>query len=126
MSYIASNGLSGHEKSWHLGMTLLGDPTLIPSMAFVSVSEDENPLSEPVFITVENNPCFGTAIFNTGNIEENLLRIWDISGRMIDEMISNSIEIQLDVSTYSQGMYLIELIPSDGTTRSCTRFTVLH
>ncbi len=125
-SYITSNGFTGHEKSWHLGMTLIGDPTLVPSMAFVSVSEDENPLSQSVYISVVTNPCLETAIFHTGNMEEGLLRIWDISGRIIDEMICNSEEILLDVSTYSPGIYLVELIPAGGTTRFCTRFTVLH
>lgn len=123
---ITLYGFTGYERSWHLGMTLLGDPTLVPSMAFVSVSEDGNPLSESVFISIMNNPCFGTAIFHTGNKEESLLRIWDISGRIIDEMICNSEEILLDVSTYSAGIYLVELIPADGAPRSSTRFTILH
>jgi len=123
---ITSNGFVGYERSWHLGMTLLGDPTLVPSMAFVSLPEDRNPLSEPVFISVVNNPCFGTAIFHTGNKGESLLRIWDISGRITSEMICNSEEVLLDVSSYSPGVYMVELIPGDGTTRSCTRFTVLY
>ncbi|MCK4805993.1 MAG: hypothetical protein KAT09_00030 [Candidatus Aegiribacteria sp.] len=123
---ITSNGFTGSERSWHLGMTLLGDPTLVPSMAFVSVPEDENPLSESVFISVVSNPCCGTAIFHTGNMGESLLSIWDISGRLIDEMICNSEEFLLDVSTYSTGIYLVELLPVDGAARSCTMFTVLH
>ena len=125
-SYIALNGFSEHEKSWHLGMTLLGDPTLIPSMAFVSVQEDDEPLSESAFITAVSNPCFGTAIFNRGNSEESLLRIRDIYGRIIDEIVCNSEEILFDVSTYIPGIYLVELTPADGTSRSCTKFTVLR
>ncbi len=125
-SYITSNGLSGSEKSWHLGMTLLGDPTLVPSMAYVPLQEDDISLSEPVLLTVKSNPCFGTVIFHTGNDEESLLRIRDISGRIVGEIVCNSEEILLDASSYSSGMYLVELIPADGTAGGCTRFTLLR
>ncbi|MCD4776971.1 MAG: hypothetical protein K8S15_13085 [Candidatus Aegiribacteria sp.] len=123
---IVSNGFVGHERSWHLGMTLIGDPTLVPSMALVSVEEDDDLLSESVHISVVNNPCFGTAIFHTGHIEDSLFRIRDISGRIIDEMICNAEDILLDVSTYRPGIYLVELISPDGITRCCTKLTVLH
>ncbi|MCK4807436.1 MAG: hypothetical protein KAT09_07305, partial [Candidatus Aegiribacteria sp.] len=56
--FIAQGGLSPGELSWHLGMVVLGDPTLMPAMHTLGIEDPGSGNSLPE-ITFDGNPCCG-------------------------------------------------------------------
>ncbi len=108
--YIAIDGLNFDEKSWHLGMVLLGDPTLIPAMHMLGIEEgDVSPHNPEILLTIEGNPCRSTAVIAT-NIQSGTVEVHDTSGRLVytDELSDGRATIYAeDLNT---GMYFVRVV----------------
>lgn len=83
--HIALYGLSPTELSWHLGMVLLGDPSLVPAMHLTGI-EEEGP--EAFDLAVAPCPSVGaaTAMFDLASSANVSMAVFDISGRLVQFM----------------------------------------
>jgi hypothetical protein len=112
--YIQQGGFSQVEMYWHLGMTILGDPTIVPAMHFLSV--EGTPAPTPLLL-IGPNPVSGAAAVNiTGT---GLISVFDISGRRIAEGFSS-----LNLAGLAPGVYLVRA--ESGAESVTGRFTVVR
>lgn len=110
--YIQQGGFSQSEKYWHLGMTILGDPTIIPAMHFLGVEGDQAPA---VNLSIGPNPGPGSVVITaTGPIS-----VFDTAGRRV-AVGSGSLALQ----GLAPGVYLVRAGTGDGAATG--RFTVIR
>ena len=95
-NFIINGGFSQSEQYWHLGMVVLGDPTVIPAMHMLGI-DDDTPSPVPA-IHFSSNPSMGVVTIASPGV----FSIHDMSGR---EVASGS---QSETFTDLQaGIYLV-------------------
>ncbi len=106
--YIAQGGLSPSERSWHLGMVLLGDPTLMPSMHMVGV-EEQNIVPDAISgLTITGNPCYSEVVISYP-AEHGSVELYDTSGRLVAAGLIEDTSCDLDVSSLRTGFYIVRV-----------------
>ncbi len=122
-SAIISNGFTPSEMSWHLGMVLLGDPTLVPASPMLGLpGTPPQPPAGPSFV---ENPCSGSVrIVLTGGSETGV-RILDASGRIVAELtdVSGGTTVEIDLRGLPAGVYTAVTASPEGA--ACGRFALL-
>ncbi|MDM7993379.1 MAG: C25 family cysteine peptidase [Candidatus Fermentibacter sp.] len=123
---IALNGLSQVELNWHIGMALLGDPSLVPSMFLTGIGGQEgagafmlsvapSPSTGPATVTVLNSPGQGTSV-----------DVFDTSGRLVRRTVLDGcgaeacVQIDIDIP----GVYLVRA--SSGGQTEVRRLVVIE
>lgn len=103
--YIAAGGLTPSEKSWHLGMVLLGDPSLMPAMHILGIEEEGTSpvLQGPV---LSSNPCTGPLTVTFPGIS-GTVGIYDLSGRMTATGRLDDSCCTMDLRGLAPGFYLV-------------------
>ena len=89
---IALGGFTGDEIGWHLGMVLLGDPTLMPTMHMLGIEEEEESRggsgTEPdlpvATLSLSPNPSSGEFSAHWSLAGGAALEVRDLSGRLLD------------------------------------------
>jgi len=76
-SYIISGGFTPSEQYWHLGMIILGDPTIMPAMHMLGIGGDE-PASVPVVYFSANPASGAVTVYAQGEFT-----IHDMTGRVV-------------------------------------------
>lgn len=76
-SYIISGGFNPTEQYWHLGMVVLGDPTVMPAMHMLGIEEDDPPPAPAIHFSA--NPACGTVTVSSPGE----FTIHDMTGREI-------------------------------------------
>lgn len=127
--YIARNGLSQHELNWHIGMVLLGDPSLVPSMHATGMEEGGEPVETFLQVSVYPNPCGGEASVEVFPPEVCDVRIsvFDVAGRLVDDrsLPDRSADLQLvGLEDMEPGVYLVRV--TAGTEIGQSRLVVLN
>lgn len=122
--FIIWGGFSASEKGWHLGMVILGDPTLIPAMFTLSIPTTGEETVASINFRPESNPCRCTVVFIAEGISGATLRIRDITGRLVFEDISFDCSESVDLTGFQPGIYFAELIAGEQPI-AVSRFTVL-
>ena len=108
--YITSNGFTDWEKSWHLGMVLLGDPTLMPSWHQEGVAEPELAAVPGRFLlTASPNPCLESVTFTAPVDASGLLLLFDAAGRVLLEEPFNGPRASLSMRGLPRGVYVARL-----------------
>jgi hypothetical protein len=106
--YIAADGLSQGELNWHIGMVLLGDPSLIPSKHLTGISGPD-PGTPGMAVSVTPNPApvgIVTAVIGVPAACLVTIEVYDMSGRLVYSGGSGE---------YSQGTHQVEVaIPGSG------------
>ena len=110
--YIQQGGFSQSEKYWHLGMTILGDPTIIPVMHFLGVEGDPPPA---VNLLVGPNPGPGSVTITAAGP----ISVFDTAGRRV-ALGSGS----LTLTGLAPGVYLVRAGTGPGAETG--RFTVIR
>lgn len=108
--YIAVGGLSFDEKAWHLGMVLLGDPTLIPAMHMLGIEEGvESQRPSGILLSIEGNPCRSSATI-TANVLSGTVEVRDTAGRLLhtDELTDGRMTIYAE--ELNTGMYFVRVV----------------
>lgn len=112
--YIAANGLSQQELNWHIGMVLLGDPSLVPAKHLTGMEEPDQG-TERIELSVSPNPSSGTGTQVTFSLPESgrfRLELYDLSGRMVfqneEEFHSRGTHQRILPELYT-GMYLVRI-----------------
>lgn len=117
---IALNGLSQAELNWHIGMVLLGDPSLVPSMHLTGTGEDEG--AGAFALSVAPSPSTGLAILTVTDPQgqDATVEIYDVSGRLVRRMMVEVCETELAVqlSIDVPGVYLVR-VASGGLAEVC-------
>jgi len=117
--HVAQGGLSAYERSWHLGMVVIGDPTLMPAMHMLGIEDQGSSFtpgvslsSNPARLQLEVEfPAAGASV-----------ELYDISGRLaVRGTISESV-CTLDLVGLSSGVYVVRV--SDGTLSGYATVTV--
>ena len=112
-AYIAAGGLTPSELSWHLGMVLLGDPTLIPAMHMLGIEDEENNAS-PADITFAENPCRGVLSVSYpadhGDVE-----LYDTSGRLVATGSLECSACTIQLSSLNAGCYIARITAGNTT-----------
>ncbi len=106
-AYIAQGGLSPSERSWHLGMVVLGDPTLIPAMHMLGIEDGEQQTSSSN-IAFSENPCRGIlSVAYPG--DHGSVELYDTSGRLVaaGDLLESACTIE--VSSLSAGCYIVRV-----------------
>jgi hypothetical protein len=115
--YIASGGLTPSEKSWHLGMVLLGDPSLMPAMHILGI-EGEGTGTTQLVPGLSSNPCRGSLTVSfpgsSGSVD-----VYDISGRLSAAGLLTDSSCTIDMSGLASGMYIVK-VSSDAGEASAT------
>jgi hypothetical protein len=101
-SYIVSGGFSQGEKYWHLGMVLLGDPTIMPAMHFLGI-EDNSPAHVPSILFSANPAVGAVTISTTGSFT-----VFDMTGREVAAGQNSEI-----VTGLKTGVYMVTAGTSD-------------
>ncbi len=110
--YIQDGGFSQTEKYWHLGMTILGDPTIVPAMHFLGV---EGGVSPAPALSVGPNPSRGSVVITGGG----RISVFDITGRTVAQGTDS-----LLLQGLAPGMYLVRAENEGSSTTG--RFTVVR
>lgn len=83
----------------------------------------QDPLSSESFkltnISIYPNPSRGLFTIALGDVQPNLIEVYDITGKIILSRTNNSItnfETSLDLSSASQGVYFVKIGSDTGTT----------
>ena len=79
---IAEGGLTPSEKYWHLGMVLLGDPTLVPSM-FLTGVEGGGPGAQVASLTAAPNPAVSSVTLFASRPWAGSVVLYDTAGRRV-------------------------------------------
>jgi len=106
-TYIAQGGLSASEKSWHLGMVIIGDPTLIPAMHMLGI-EDEGDITSSAMVTFAENPCSGVILISYP-AESASVELFDVYGRLVATGNLVDSECTLQASSLQTGCYLVRV-----------------
>jgi hypothetical protein len=112
--YIAAGGLSPSEIYWHLGMVLLGDPTLMPAMHMLGVDEGTPDAQPGVSIAFSSNPCTGSVTVNL-NVESGTVQLFDLSGRLVLTGNLSDSSCNLDLEGLGSGCYMVRAVSEQGT-----------
>ncbi len=116
--YIAQGGLSPGELSWHLGMVVLGDPTLIPAMHTLGIEDSGSGTSLPG-ITFMGNPCCGSLSVSYP-ADNGTLDLYDTSGRLVATGILEDSACTLQVGSLNAGYYIARITTTGGTAASAS------
>jgi hypothetical protein len=108
--YIAEGGLSPSELSWHLGMVLLGDPTLVPAMYLLGLEEGADPSTGVPGLEASANPCRGSVEFRVTGFAEGELRLYDTAGRLAASSLFSGGSCLLEVSRLEPGVYFARAV----------------
>ena len=111
--YIAQSGLSPSERSWHLGMVLLGDPTLMPAMHMLGI-EDESIDTFIPGITFTRNPCCG-ALSVSYPADHGSVNLYDTSGRLVATGNLDDSACTIEVSSLNAGCYIVRVNTGSST-----------
>lgn len=103
-SHIISGGFTPTEQYWHLGMVLLGDPTIMPAMHMLGIEGDE-PSSSP-HIRFSSNPARGPVTINAPGG----FTVFDMSGRAVAAGTDGE-----TVSGLGTGIYVVKADEGDMT-----------
>ncbi len=103
-NHIISGGFSQSEKYWHLGMVVIGDPTIMPAMHMLGI-EDDTPAIAPS-IHFSANPAMGAVTISS----QGEFTVHDMTGR---EVISGNHSETF--SSLQTGIYLVRAI-NEGVT----------
>ncbi len=76
-NYIIAGGFTQSEQYWHLGMVVIGDPTIAPAIHMLGI-DDATPSQAPA-IHFSSNPAMGTVTIASPGV----FSIHDMSGREI-------------------------------------------
>ncbi|MCK5841800.1 MAG: hypothetical protein KAH31_06520 [Candidatus Sabulitectum sp.] len=76
-THIISGGFSQSEQYWHLGMVVIGDPTIMPAMHMLGI-EDGTPSAAPA-IHFSANPAMGAVTI----VSQGVFTIHDMTGREV-------------------------------------------
>ena len=120
--YIAAGGLTPSEKTWHLGMVLLGDPTLTPSM-FLTGLEDGGQVAAELTLRAAPNPASTSVTLFASRQTAGSLSLYDTAGRRVASATING-SAQLPVEGLARGVYTAVARWNDGASAS-SRITVL-
>ncbi len=112
--HIVSGGFSPGEMSWHLGMVLIGDPTLRPLAESLGGPGAGQPPSWPGGLAVLGNPCGASAALLLP--VSGTLSLYDMGGRLVLERgpLPGG-EASLDLGSLPEGLYRAVLEGSDGS-----------
>ncbi|RKZ05977.1 hypothetical protein DRQ25_14950, partial [Candidatus Fermentibacteria bacterium] len=105
--YIANGGLTSYEQSWHLGMVLLGDPTLVPAMHLLGIDEQSGEDHVTTSLTVAQNPCQSSMLVLTfGEAEYGTVELYDTAGRIVASGTLVNSSCTLSLSSIGTGYYV--------------------
>jgi hypothetical protein len=114
--HIAANGITDDEMAWHLGMSLIGDPTLMPAMHMLGI-EGGTPFPGAVpDLRMWPNPASLTVNLAATGLEGQPAEvgIYDTSGRLVrvaEMPPEGSVAVNLD--GLETGVYLVRMTCRD-------------
>lgn len=111
--YIAAGGLTPSEKSWHLGMVLLGDPSLMPAMHMLGIEEGEAAAAPPSPV-LSSNPCRGSLTVSFPG-SAGTVQVFDLSGRLAASGVITDSSCTLDLAGEAAGYYLVRASSEEGS-----------
>lgn len=112
--YIALGGLSPSELSWHLGMVLLGDPTLMPAMHMLGIEEQSGDTENLHDLTFAENPCRSEIVISYP-ADHGSVELFDTSGRLVATGNLEDSSCTLQVSALGTGFYIARVQVEDGS-----------
>ncbi|MBD3369975.1 T9SS type A sorting domain-containing protein [Candidatus Fermentibacteria bacterium] len=112
--YVSGNGITPYEASWHLGMVLLGDPTLIPSSHVPVRAPELAELGPPLEIRALPNPSRGSLTLTVSRPVQAEVSVFDTAGRMVLRQGLTDGKTGLDLSGLPGGVYLARLRTAGG------------
>jgi hypothetical protein len=104
-NYIIAGGFTPSEMSWHMGMVILGDPTLMPAMHMLGI-HDEFSGTGTMTVGISGNPCRGSVTVSVPG-DAGAVELYDTSGRLRLTGILEDGQCTLDLGELSAGCYLI-------------------
>ena len=105
---IALDGLTTDEIGWHLGMVLLGDPTLVPAMHQLGIEDGaEDGVVASVKLLAVPNPCSGALFVECRGVPSALVQVWDLSGRLVTSGRLEDGALCLSVEEWPAGVYVV-------------------
>ena len=116
-----SNNISGYEVSWTLGEPLIetlsaGSSVLTQGFhqsKLVITSIDEIP-GQINIVSVFPNPTHQFACIKFNKLpEQNIYKLFDLSGRILKSGVITSAETQVDLSRFAEGTYLLKIFRND-------------
>ncbi len=108
--WIASGGITPYERSWHLGMVLMGDPTLVPAMHMTGVEEEGREGGPSAMLLPERNPCSGAlALICSDETRGGSVGLYDQSGRLAASGTMSGGRCSMDVTGLPGGVYMARL-----------------
>ncbi|MBD3370935.1 T9SS type A sorting domain-containing protein [Candidatus Fermentibacteria bacterium] len=116
--HIAEYGLSQHELNWHIGMVLLGDPSLVPAMHATGLEELGETPAEFLQVSIYPNPCGGEATVELRPARSGDVRVsvYDVSGRLVEDrsLPGCSVEQRLvRLGEMTPGVYMVRASAGD-------------
>ncbi|MCD4848769.1 MAG: T9SS type A sorting domain-containing protein [Candidatus Aegiribacteria sp.] len=107
--YIATNGLSQDERSWHLGMVLLGDPSLMPAMHMLGIEDQSTETNTSSGLIIAENPCQSELVLTYAEAQQGTVELYDTSGRLVASGTLEDSSCTLSLSSIQTGFYIVKV-----------------
>ena len=107
--YIAINGLSWDERSWHLGMVLLGDPSLMPAMHMLGIEDQTTETITSSGLVIAENPCQSELVLTYAIAEQGTVELYDTTGRLVASGTLEDSSCTLSLSSIQTGFYIVKV-----------------
>ena len=122
--YIATNGLSRDEKSWHLGMVLLGDPSLMPAMHMLGIEDQSTQTNTNAGLVIAANPCQSELVLTYSEAGEGTVELYDTSGRLVAFGTLEDSSCTMSLSSIRTGFYIVKVTAAGIS--SCASVVILR
>ena len=122
--FIAINGLSQDERSWHLGMVVLGDPSLMPAMHMLGIEDQSTETDTPSGLIIAENPCQSELVLTYDEAEKGTVELYDTSGRLVASGTLEDSSCTLSLSSIQTGFYIVKVTAAGIST--CASVVILR
>jgi len=122
--YIATNGLSRDEKSWHLGMVLLGDPSLMPAMHMLGIEDQSTQTNTNAGLVIAENPCQSELVLTYTEAGEGTVELYDTSGRLVAFGTLEDSSCTMSLTSIRTGFYIVKVTAAGIS--SCASVVILR
>ena len=122
--FIANNGLSQDERSWHLGMVILGDPSLMPAMHMLGIEDQSTETDTPSGLIIAENPCQSELVLTYDEAEKGTVELYDTSGRLVASGTLEDSSCTLSLSSIQTGFYIVKVTAAGIST--CASVVILR
>ncbi len=101
-------------------------PPLSPGRPDVTITENKVPDNlKDKSVDIYPNPATNYFIVYNYKVEDRLIQLYDINGRLLKKIKGNALATRIDISNFSAGVYIVKITGTDGKNISTEKIIVV-